>query len=253
MPPVTGAPGNNGIRSATLTVTAPIPDAIFSDGFESGNSPGAWTSRSTTTTTRLNVTAAAALFGSFGLQAQGNNTNYVQYNFGTAANPATATFDARFYFNPNGNTGTNQDIFVARTTGGNTVFRVRYRMERRPVAGPDPESAPELRNTAWTNITNDAANRIEVVWQSSTRPAAVRTVSSAVANQTLTATSTSSVGQFRLGSVTSGGNGTLEYFDNLSAKRSVSTTVRAVTGVTTSTHRQWPAALRGCRPPHEKE
>ena len=52
--------------------------------------------RSTNTTTRLNVTTSPALVGARSLQAQGNNTNYVQYTFGTAANPATATYDARF-------------------------------------------------------------------------------------------------------------------------------------------------------------
>jgi len=157
------------------------------------------------------------MVGNLGLQAQGNNTNYVQYNFGTTANPATGTFDARFYFNPNGNTGTNQDIFVARTTGGNTVFRVRYRWN---------SGSPQVQiqvgtgtgNAAWTGITNGASNRIEVVWQSgSTLQLFVG--GSLVANQSLTA-NTNSVGQFRLGSVTSGGNATLEYFDAFLAKRS---------------------------------
>ena len=62
------------------------------------------------------MTAGAALVGTHGMQAQGNNTNYVQYNFGTAAKPATATYDARFYFRPNGNTSAGKDIFVAATT-----------------------------------------------------------------------------------------------------------------------------------------
>ena len=59
---------------------------------------------------------AAALVGTRGLQAQGNNTNYVQYNFGTAAKPATATYDARFYFRPNGNTSTGKDILCRSDT-----------------------------------------------------------------------------------------------------------------------------------------
>jgi FtsP/CotA-like multicopper oxidase with cupredoxin domain len=204
---------SSGVRTATLTVTAPIPDAIFADGFESGNT-NAWSSTSGTTS----VTAGAALVGTRGLQVAGNGTNRVQYDFGTVANPATGTFDARFYFNPNGNAGTNQDIFVARTTGGTTVFRVRYRWN-----GGSPQVQIQVGtgtgNAAWTNITNNASNRIEVVWQSgSTLQLFVG--GSLVANQSLVATATS-VGQFRLGSVTSGGIATLEYFDAFSAKRSV--------------------------------
>jgi len=207
--------GTNGIRQATLTVA---PDAIFSNGFETGVSPWGWSSASTNTAARLNATAAAALLGTRGLQAQGSNTNYVQYNFGTAANPASGTFDARFYFNPHGNTGTNQDIFVARTTGGATVFRVRYRWN-----GGSPQVQIQVGtgtgNAVWTSITNAASNRIEVVWQTG-GTLQLFVGGSAVANQSLTATATS-VGQFRLGSVTNGGNATLEYFDAISAKRSV--------------------------------
>jgi hypothetical protein len=202
--------------SATLIVQL---DAIFSDGFEGTPFPNPWSSRSTTNTTRLNRSAASALVGGFGMQAQGNNTNYVQYNFGSTANPATGNFDARFYFNPNGNTGNNQDIFVARTTGGATVFRVRYRWN-----GGSPQVQIQVgtgtANTTWTAITNAASNRIEVVWQSGST-LQLYVGGSLVANQSLTATATS-VGGFRLGSVTNGGNATLEYFDGFSAKRSVS-------------------------------
>ena len=207
--------GTNGVRQATLTIA---PDAIFSNGFETATAPWGWTSRSTTTTSRLNRAGPAALVGSFGLQAQGDNANYVQYDFGTAANPATATFDARFYFNPRGNTGTNQDIFVARTTGGTTVFRVRYRMNGTQ-SQVQIQVGTSTTNTTWFNITNAASNRIEVVWQAGT---SLALYVNGVLSQTLTTTSINTVGQFRLGSVVSGGNATLEYFDAFSAKRSVS-------------------------------
>jgi hypothetical protein len=73
-------------------------------------------------------------------------------------------------------------------------------------------------NAAWTNITNSASNRIEVVWQSGST---LQLYVNGVLSQTLTA-SVNTIGQLRLGSVTSGGNATLEYFDAFSAKRSVS-------------------------------
>jgi len=200
------------IRTATFTV---VPDAIFSNGFDTGGSPWGWSSVSTGTTSRLNVSAAAAMLGSLrGLQAQGNNTNFVQYNF----TPVTGAYDARFYFNPNGNTGTNQDILVARTSGGTTVFRVRYRWN-----GGTPQVQIQVGtgtgNIAWTNITNGASNRIEVVWQSN-GTLQLFVGGSLVADQSLTATN-NSIGQVRMGSVTNGGSATLEYFDAFSSKRTI--------------------------------
>ena len=216
--------GTNGIRSATLTVWA---DAIFSDGFESGNF-GAWSATSTNSTTRLNVTAAAALVGTRGMQAQGNNTNYVQYNFGTTAIPAAPTYDARFYFRPNGNTSTGQDILAAATSSafGTTLFRVRYRLN-----GGIPQVQIQLgtanTNATWTSINGGTANNvIEVVWQAAgsggPNPGTLRLYVNGVLSQTLTTTSTGSVAAVRFGSVTSGGSNTLEYFDAFASKRTVS-------------------------------
>jgi hypothetical protein len=203
--------------SATLTV---VPDAIFSNGFETGGCPWGWSSASTNSTTRLNVSAAAALVGSLGLQAQGNNTNYVQYNFGTAAQPATPTYDARFYFRPNGNNSTGKDILSAATssTFGTTVFRVRYRL-----SGGTPQVQIQVgtanTNTTWTNVLGGASNNvIEVVWQSGST---LQLHVNGVLSQTLTA-GASSVGAVRLGSVTNTGNNTLMYFDAFASKRTVS-------------------------------
>ena len=216
--------GTNGIRSATLTVTGALADTIFSDGFETGTlSPlTGWTSRSTTTTSRLNISAASALLGSYGLQAQGNSNNYVQYDFGTLANPAASTFDGRFYFNPHGNTDTNQDIFTGRlNSAGTTLFRVVYRWN-----GGSPQVQLQLGTgtvaaNPWTSITNNASNRIEVVWQAG-GTLQLFVGGSSVAAQTLTA-SANPIGSVRLGAVSTGGSSSiLMYFDGFSAKRSVS-------------------------------
>ncbi len=205
------------IRTAPLTV---VPDAIFSNGFETGTSPWGWSSASTNTATRLNVTAAAALASSaLGLQAQGNNTNYVQYNFGTAAQPATGTFDARFYFNPNNNASNGQDIFAGATSTAfsTQLFHVRYRRN-----GAQPQIQIQVGATAngtWVNITNNASNRIEVVWQSGT---SLQLYINGVLSQTVTTAATGSIAAVRLGSVTSGGSSTLEFFDAFASKRAVS-------------------------------
>jgi hypothetical protein len=209
--------GTTGIRSATLSV---VPDLIFSNGFETttgANRPWGWTTASTNTASRLNVTTTGALVGTRGLQAEGNNANYVQYTFGTAANPASGTFDARFYVNPNNNASTGQDILAGATSGtfNTQLLRVRYRRN-----GAQPQVQIQAGNTAnasWTPITNNASNRIEVVWQSGS-------TLQLYVNGTLAQSQTAgagSVSALRLGSVTSGGSATLEYFDGLTAKRSV--------------------------------
>ncbi len=204
------------VRTATLTAAL---DAIFANGFETGTRPWGWTSASTNTTSRLDVSSGAALAGTRGLQAQGNNTNYVQYNYGTGASPAWPTFDARFSFVPNGNTSSGTDIFVAAGTSyntANTALRVRYRLN---VGQPQVQIqvGTANANATWTNLVGGTTvNTIEVVWQAGTTLQLY--VNGALA-QTLTASNVS-VQTFRLGSVTNTGNNTLMYFDAFSAKRS---------------------------------
>ena len=74
-------------------------------------------------------------------------------------------------------------------------------------------------NATWANLTNAANNRIEVVWQSG---ATLQLYVNGTLGQTLAAPASASIGAFRLGSVTSGGSSTLEYFDGFTAKRTVS-------------------------------
>jgi hypothetical protein len=232
IPTTSLAPGNYTVRarvrdlagnwsttysSVSLTI---VPNTIFDNGFENGNRPWGWSAASTNTSSRLNVTTSPALVGSRSLQAQGNNTNYVQYNFGTAGNPVTTTFDARFYFRPNGNSSTGNDIFSAATGSGfgTTVFRVRYRLN-----GSTPEVQIQVgtgnANSTWTAINGGTSNNIiEVTWQANGNLQLY--VNGALA-QTLTANA-NSIGAFRLGSVANTGNSTLMYFDAFSSKRLVS-------------------------------
>jgi hypothetical protein len=210
--------GNWSTVTHTATVQV-VPDLIFSNGFDSGGAPWGWSSRSTNNTGRLNVTTTAPIIGTRKLQAQGNNGNYVQYNFGTTANPAWPTFDVRFYFNPNGNTNAGHDIFLAASsnTFATQRFHVRYRMS----AG---QSQVQIQvgataNATWVNLTNAANNRIEVVWQSG---ATLQLYVNGTLGDTLAAPASSSIGAFRLGSVTSGSSSTLEFFDGFTAKRTVS-------------------------------
>lgn len=217
-----------GTRSFSL-----VPDTIFSDGFESPTTlPGNWTSRSTNTTSRLNNTTTAALVGSRGMQAQGDNANYVQYNFGSTANPASATYDARFYFRPNGNNSSGKDILVAASGTGfsssQTLFRVRYRLN-----GSTPQVQIQLgtstSNTTWSNLSATTNNVIEVVWQAvgsgGPNPGTLRLYVGGTQVQSLNTTSTGAVTAVRMGSVTNTGNNTLMYFDAFSSKRSVASLI----------------------------
>jgi hypothetical protein len=201
--------------SASLTI---IPNTIFVNGFDTGNRPWGWTSASTNTSARLNVTTSSPLVGTRSLQAQGNNTNYVQYSFGSSANPATATFDGRFYFRPNANASTGQDILAAATTStfSTQIFHVRYRLN-----GGNNQVQIQVGNTAnasWYTITN-ATHYIEVTWESGS---ALKLYVDGALAQTISTAATGNVSAVRLGSVTSGGSSTLEYFDAFSSKRLVS-------------------------------
>ena len=199
-----------------------MPDKIFSDGFEAKNT-GAWSTRTGIT----NVAAAATLDGARVLRVRGNRANWVQYNFGTAANSATGTLDARFYFLPNGNYSSGKDIFTASSTSSfsDTLFRVRYRLR-----GGVPQIQIRVGsafNGAWTNLAGGIKiNVIEVVWQAAgsdgPNPGTLRLYVNGVLAQTLTVTSSDQVGAFRLGSVAGNGTTTFMYFDAFSAKRSVS-------------------------------
>jgi hypothetical protein len=217
--------------SATLAV---VPDAIFANGFETPFPPWGWTGRSTTSTVRLNRATAAAMgtTGSWGLQALGNNTNYVQYNFGSAANPAWPTCDARFRFRPNGNTSAGKDVFAAASGtgfGAQTLFRVRYRLD---ASGPQAQIQVGTGNAngAWTNLLPGASpNVLEVVWQAvgsgGPNPGTLRLYVNGVLAQTLGTASGASVTAVRLGSITTAGSATPMHFDTFSSKRSVTTLI----------------------------
>jgi subtilisin family serine protease len=201
-------------RSATLTVNAAIPSG-FSDGFESGTLPGAWTSASTSNATRMSVATNAALVGAFGLRTQGDNTNYVQHNLTTPA----PVYDARFAFRPNANRSSSQVIFAAATSSGfsTTAFRVRYRLN-----GATPQVQIQVgtstANTLWANLAGGSTNNaIEVVWQaakSATSPrGTLKLLVGGIVVQILMVSSTAAVAAIRLGSVLNGSSAIAEYFD----------------------------------------
>lgn len=150
----TDAAGNVG--TADLTVT--ISDVVFADGFESGNR-SAWDQ--TGGAGRLSVNSAAALEGSFGLRTRGSS--FVRKNL--AANETQLYVG--FYLHPNGQAFTGVKTVFRAMNGNTEAFRVQLRQNggtyqvRALVRNANPTAT-----TGWLDI-NDAANTIEVFWQSS--------------------------------------------------------------------------------------
>ncbi len=166
-PADTPTPTNTPTATATPTPTPISQDLIFADGFESGNL-SAWSS-SATDGGNLSVSAAAALSGSYGLQALIND-NHALYvtNDSPSAEPR---YRARFYFDPNSIVMVNGDkhfIFYGTNASSATVVRVEFGFTgtyqlRAGLQWDDTSS----QSTPWVNIT-DAPHMIEIDWQAST-------------------------------------------------------------------------------------
>jgi hypothetical protein len=157
-----------------IDITNPVmPDLIFKDGFESGDL-SAWT-LATTNGGNLNVNASAALFGSFGMRAQINNTTSMDVM--DEKPTLESRYRARFYFDPNSIVMTSGDthiIFQAYsyspyTEAHSTAFRLDFRYSSgayqvRPVILSDSTATT---NGSFFTIT-DSSHFIEVDWSAAT-------------------------------------------------------------------------------------
>ena len=146
----------------------PLPDLIFADSFETGNF-SAW-SASVTDGSHLSVTVAAALSGSFGMQALIDNNNPGIYL--TDNTPvAEARYRARFHFDPNSISMNNNNahyIFYGYSAATQVL-----RIELRRSAGVYQLRVALLRdNNMWTQSNlftiSDALHSIELDWRAST-------------------------------------------------------------------------------------
>jgi 3-phytase len=154
--------------SPTPTNTPVAGDVIFADGFESGNL-SAW-SASRTDGSDLSVTAAAALVGNRGMQAQLNDNTVI---YVTDDRPtAEPRYRARFYFDPNSIamvSGDNHYLLYGYSGTSPAVLRVQFRLSNtlyqiRVAALGD--------NTTWTNSSwftiTDMPHTIELDWKAAT-------------------------------------------------------------------------------------
>ena len=209
--------------STPVSVTLTVDDLIFADSFESGG-VAAWSNA----TGAVNVINAAAMSGDGGTWGMAVTLAAGTPSYVTDATPnALTSYDARFYFHPNGSRAPNSGvtIFAGFNAANNAVFTVQYRR-------PNPTSQPQIRaqvmraggttSTAWVTLTNEP-HAVEVLWRSGASVPFVLYVDGvqrAIANNQNTSAYT--LEGVRMGP-SSGLAGTLngtQYFDAFLSKRS---------------------------------
>ena len=221
----------NGGYSDTITKTNTITvaEVIFKDGFDTGNFV-AW-SAAITDVGRLSVTTAAAMSGTFGMQAVITSTTakYVRDD-----SPLAETrYRARFYLNPNSYAVTGSDkthaILVGRNISGTGVFTVqlRYTGSVHQIGAQLVNDATGLSNTNWYTISI-SKHPIEIDWKAATSAGANNGYLSLWLDGVLQETQsgidndTRRVDEVRLGpssGIDSGSSGTV-YYDTFESRRS---------------------------------
>ncbi|MEO8229475.1 MAG: SdrD B-like domain-containing protein [Chloroflexota bacterium] len=161
--------GNWG-SAATLTITIDhtVPLVILAADFEGPTLVPPWTAVTSPTQAKLN--SAAALIGTQGMSVKVRG----RFQSGVMdASPANeSTYNARFYFDPNGaRTGKGQQtIFVGKSATGKLLFQVQYRrhLGKYQVRTILTLRNGQLRTSGWYRI-RDGANAIEVSWKASSK------------------------------------------------------------------------------------
>jgi len=216
---VKDAAGNWSSTGSVLVTVTTLPNAIFSDGFESG-SFSAWTASSGA---GLSVTTAAARTGTYGMQVAVNGTATAFVTDGTPV--LDPEYHARFYLNPNGLNTNNQPvtIFSGLNAAGTLMFQVQYRgtaaasSVRFVVTRGGGSTA-----TAWYAVSQTAFTAIEISWARGAA-ASASLYTGGILRQTLTGLNTNAyqLDQVRLGpsaGLQAGWTGTL-YFDDFVSTR----------------------------------
>ena len=145
-------------------VTLPSPDAIFADGFEGGDL-SAWSSAETGGDD-LSVESAAAMEGSYGLQALVDDQAELYVHDGQPLE--AGLYQARFYFDPNSvkiPAEATLDIFRGLTSDTNTAFTLQLGMLGDDYAIRAVMLDDEQQSAAsdWIPITN-SPHCLELQW-----------------------------------------------------------------------------------------
>ncbi len=159
--------------TATNTPTpTPTPDVIFADSFESGDL-SAWSS-AVTDAGDLSASAAAALAGSFGMQAVIDNNTAIYVSDNTSN--MEPRYRARFHFDPNTIGMANGDwhnIFQG-FSGSTPVVRVQFGFfaSEYLVRVSLLDDSINWTNSPWFSLS-DTAHAIEFDWRAATAPGAL--------------------------------------------------------------------------------
>ena len=203
------------------------PENVFADGFESG-SFSAW-SATATDGGDLTVTTAAAIAGTYGMQAVLDDNNSI---YATDWTPFEDNrYRARFHFDPNSvamNGGDAHYLFYALNRDGVVVARIelRYNYGDYQVRAEVVNDSTGWSSSAWVAIT-DGPHALEFNWQAATAAGANNGVLTLWVDGTQIATFTNidndtrRVDLARLGGVAGVDNGTrgTEYFDCFESRR----------------------------------
>ena len=227
--PVPPTPTPTETPTATPTNT-PVPSTpvgmIFADGFERGNLT-AWTAAATDGGD-LSASAAAALVGSYGLQATVDNNTSIYVRDDT---PALETqYRASFRFDPNSIAMTNNDshnIFLGLSTAQALQIGLRY-VGGYQIQARALNDQTAYMSTSWHPLT-DAPHQIAVEWWAASGPGAanggLRLWLDGVLLQTVSGidNDTRRIDQARLGAVSGIDTGTrgVYYFDDFESQRSI--------------------------------
>jgi hypothetical protein len=143
-------------------------DPIFADDFESGDL-SAWSS-SVTDFDNLSVTSAAALDGSYGLQAELNDNNSI-YVIDDTPNGETA-YRARFYLDPNSIRMSDKEafyLFNGYASPSVEVMRLEFRIFKGiyQIRASIRSDTNSWTTSSWINIT-DVPHVIELRWNAAT-------------------------------------------------------------------------------------
>ena len=148
----------------------PAPDALFADGFESGDL-SAW-STSQTDNGHLSVTSQAAIIGTKGLQADlyGSSTQLMYVNDWSPYNESQ--YRVRFYFDPNSVSMSQTDtieIFAAYNQNDDLLTKVEmeFNSEGYQINATILDNGNVEYKSNWIRII-DAPHAIEIYWQAAT-------------------------------------------------------------------------------------
>ncbi|MCJ7513447.1 MAG: right-handed parallel beta-helix repeat-containing protein, partial [Anaerolineales bacterium] len=156
----------------TLPSPPPTPDAVFADGFESGDLTS-WSA--VKNEADLTVGSSAALGGGFGLAAIVDDTapRYVS----DWSPVSLKSYAARFYFDPNSilmTSGNSHVLFRALDFAAKTAFQIELRSYQGEyqIRGYAPWDSGGAYSTPWFRIYDDV-HLIEAIWQASSAEGAM--------------------------------------------------------------------------------